>query len=338
MVKNTATIKDIAERANVSVATVSRYLNSTGYVDASTAKNIAAIIDKLDYRPNRMAQSLKTKESKNIVLVVPDIQNPFYSRMANEVQHLAFSQGYTITLFDSEENYENEKIYIKLTSDIGADGIIFASASKHQTILDELDKIRIPAVVVNSYDVCKYDSVHGIRGLSTYLTTKHLIELGHRKIGFAGGDPVTVIKASRKAGFIKAMNEFEVPIKEEYIFMMGLSSDSGKKAGTYFSALHDRPTAICCANDLIALGMYQAFFQYGIKIPEDVSITGMDNIMYGDLCNPRLTTVTNDSCEFAKKSVEALMQRIRKEYEGEPREFLINRELIIRESTKSVKG
>lgn len=330
----TPTMKDIAKLANVSVATVSRFLNSTGYVEVETAENISKIITELEYRPNRAAQSLKTKETKNIVLVVPDIQNPFYSKMANEVQHLAFSEGYIITLFDAEENSHNEMSYIKLAADMGADGILFASVSTNQAVLEEMKKTNIPAVVVNSYDSCMFDSIHGIRGLSTYLSTKHLIELGHKEIGFAGGNPATVIKASRKEGFMKAMNEYGFLVKEEYIFEMGLSSDSGKKAGIYFSALQDRPTAVCCANDLIALGIYQAFYQGGIRIPEDISITGMDNIIYGNLCNPRLTTVTNDSSEFAKKSFGALMQRIRKEYVGEPREFLINRELIARESTK----
>ena len=114
---------------------------------------------------------------------------------------------------------------------------------------------------------------------------------------------------------------------------MGFDSESGRKCGTYFSALTQLPTAICCANDLIALGVLQTLLERGFRVPQDVSLTGVDNIEYSDLCSPTLTSVINDSGEFARLAVSALLERLRGSYEGDPREFLIPRRLVKRAST-----
>lgn len=124
----------------------------------------------------------------------------------------------------------------------------------------------------------------------------------------------------------------------EYVFEMGFDSGSGRKCGTYFSALPKMPTAICCANDMIAMGVIQVLLERRYKLPRDVSVTGVDNIMYGDLCSPPLTSVTNDSSEFAHLAVSALLERIRGTYTGGPREFLIQRRLVVRGSTAAPKS
>jgi len=330
------TIKDIAKSAGVSVSTVSRYLNSSGYVNIETADKIKLVVDSLNYKPSRVAQSLKTKESKNIVFIVPDIQNPFYSKMMDSIQQLAIAEGYLITLFNTNESANDEIKYIQIACDIGADGIILASISTSQAVLRLLKKINIPTVLVNSYDSCPFDSVHGIRGKSTYLATQYLISLGHKRIGFAGGAKGTTIGVSRKIGYIKALTEANLTICEDLIVENGFESNSGEKSAEYFLGLANRPTAICCANDMIALGLIKILIKNGIQIPKSVSITGIDNIMYSSLCNPSLTTVTNDSTEFAKAAMEALIQRIRGIYHGKPREILIDRKLIIRESAVAI--
>lgn len=331
--KKTVTIRDIAREAGVSSATVSRFLNQTGYVDQQTAARIGGVVERFHYRPSRIAQSLKTKMSYNLVLVVPDIQNPFYSSMADKIQNLLLREGYTVTLFDSGADFQRELTCLGLAESIGADGILFASVWARQTILNELGKIGVPVVMINSYGACPFDSVHGIRSQSTYLATRHLIELGHTEIAFAGGTPETAIAESRKNGYLKAMQEAGLPVRGEYIFEMGFDSDSGRKSGTYFSALDRLPTAICCANDLIALGMLQTLLERGFRVPQDISLTGVDNIEYSDLCNPTLTSVINDSGEFARLAVSALLERLRGSYEGGPREFLIPRRLVKRAST-----
>lgn len=334
--KKTATIKDIAKRAGVSVATVSRYLNESGYVEESTKEKIAEVIKKLDYRPNRLAQGLKTRASKNVVLIVPDIQNPFYSTMAVTAQQLLRKNGYTVTLFNTYGDTKLELDSIHTVQDIGADGIIYASTSMNHDCAKALKKIDLPIVAVNVSETGFWDIVEGDAGESTWLSTKHLIEMGHTRIAFAGAALNDSSIRNRKKGYIRAMEEAGLPVCEEYIFEMGqiLNSDAGIKAGYYFSALPERPTAICCSNDLLALGVYQAFYQLDIKIPEDISVTGVDDIMYANLCNPRLTTVTNDSEEYAKVAVQALLERIEKQCSTEGREYKIDRHLVVRDSVK----
>ncbi|WP_343250754.1 LacI family DNA-binding transcriptional regulator [Diplocloster hominis] len=336
MEKKTVTIKDIAKEANVSVATVSRYLNASGYVDDAKKEMIAEVIRKLNYRPNRMAQSLKTKESKNIVLILPDIQNPFYSTMGVEVQRMMMEKGYTITLFNTGADYGMELNCVRMAADIGNDGVIFATVNSNPQVVEALRNLNTPVIMVNVNQACGFDAVFADGGRSTYLSTRYLIEMGHERIAYAGGALGTDTVNSRKGGYMKAMEEAGLDVPEEYIFEMGLklTSDTGKKCGYYFNALKHRPTAVCCANDLIAMGLYQTLNQLDVKIPDEISVTGVDNIMYAELSNPRLTSVTNDGGEFARTAVNALMDRIQGNYTGEPREFSIDRELVIRDSVR----
>jgi len=334
--KQSVTIKDIASMAGVSVATVSRYLNNSGYIDASTAARIAAMISEADYRPSRTARSLKTHSSKNIMLVVPDISNPFYSEMASIINLKCRKIGYTVTLYNTGEAPDQELQALRLARDISADGIVFASVTAQDAVIAEAEKSRVPIVMVNSYDKCRFDSIHGSRYLGTYLATKHLIDLGHRRICFAGGIPGSVIAESRKRGYMMALEEVGIPLDDSLIFEMGFNIEAGKKAGRYFSALSPWPTAVCCANDMVALGVIGTFNELGILVPQDVSVTGMDNTPYSAIFSPQLTTVTNDSTEFGELAINALFERIDGKYDGPAREYVINRALVVRSSTRAI--
>jgi DNA-binding LacI/PurR family transcriptional regulator len=330
------TIRDIAKEAGVSIATVSRYLNNSGYIDAETGKNIEHVINKYGYKPSRAAQSLKTKKSMQIVLVVPDICNPFYSTMAKTVQSAAKDKGYVVILYNTNENPAEEINSIKVSEQINADGIILCSVHVKDEVIKKLENSEIPKVVANSYENCPFDSVHGIRGEGTYLTTKHLIESGHRTIAFAGGPAESETASRRKYGYIRALKEAEIEYNDSLVFEMGFSVESGYKAGKYFSTLKPLPTAICCANDLIAFGVLSSLNELGIRVPDDISLTGMDNIDFTSISRPRLTTATNDSIEFGKSVLSLLFDRIEGNYSGIPREIIIPRILVKRDSVKNI--
>lgn len=336
MHKQTYTIRDIAKESGTSTATVSRFLNKSGYVEAETAKKIQSVIEKSGYVPSRTAQSLKTKKSKQIMLVVPDICNPFYSTMAKTVQAAAKDKGYVVTLYNTNEDTSEEINAIKTSEQINADGIILASVHVKDEIIKALENSGISKVVANSYEICPFDSVHGVIGEGTYITTRYLIENGHSAIAFAGGPGESAIEARRKLGFLKALKESGIEANEECIFEMGFSVDAGVKAGKYFSTLNPLPTAICCANDLIAFGVLTSFDQLGISVPGDVSLTGMDNIDFTNLSRPRLTTATNDSVEFGKSASRLLFDRIEGTYTGAPREVIIPRILVTRDSVRKI--
>ena len=338
--KKKATIKDIADQAGVSTATVSRYINKTSFVEEETAQKIQGVITRLDYKPNMAAQSLKSKKSRSILLIVPDISNPFYSSMAKIIQERAKKENYNITLFNTneDEGFElaEEIKAIHVAVQMNSCGIIMASIDVKEKIVDALQKADIPTVVVNSYETCAFDSVHGRRNRGTYLSTKHLIDFGHKRIGFAGGSKRSVIGRSRQNGYINAMKEVHYKIEENLIFETGFSVNAGYEAGRYFAGITPLPTAICCANDLVAMGVMASLREAGIAIPDQVSVTGMDNIPYAVLSVPRLTTVTNDSKIFANVAIDMLFERIKGVYHSGPREVAIERELIIRESTRRI--
>lgn len=334
--KGNVTIRDIAKAAGVSIATISRYINNSGYVEIETKKKIKEIIDRFGYKPSLTARSLKTRKSKQLMLIVPDICNPFYSTMAKTIQTIAKEKDFTLILYNTNEETVEEIKAIRNSEEIFAAGIILCSIHVREEVLKALERTAIPTVVANSYEKCPFDSVHGIKGEGTYLATKHLIELGHKEIAFAGGSKDSDIAVRRRFGYERALLEAKISLREDYCFEMGFSEDAGFKAGKYFTTFEKLPTAICCANDLLALGVLRVLNEKNINVPNDISITGMDNIMFTNISRPKLTTVTNDSDEFGKSVAQLIFDRIENRYSGNPREIIVSRKLIVRDSTKRV--
>lgn len=326
------TIKDIAREAGVSVSTVSRAINNSGRIDARTKDKIEQIIKSLDYSPNTAAQSLKTQRTRNIVLIVPDITNPFYSNLAKELQILVKSKNYILTLFNTNESLTEEMRAIASAKEISAGGIVFASVMEQRSVVETLLSFGIPSVLLNSYEACELDCVHGANKLGTYIATKYLIEAGHSRIAFIGGTRGTRVAASRKEGYVQALTEEGIFIDEGILFEMGFSEDSGYKGAKYLSTVSPLPTAICCANDIIAMGVLSALREMKISVPSQMSVTGMDDIIYSRISSPPLTSVTNDSKEFARESFRLLFERIEANEDIPPREVIIDRHLVERES------
>ncbi len=335
MMDRKTTIRDVARHAGVSIATVSRYLNRSGYVEGETGRRIALAVRETGYTPSMAASSLKTRRGKIVLLVVPDICNPFYSSLAQHVQRLCGERGYAMALYNTNERPEEEEASIRLARQMYAGGILFASIDAKPRVTAALTESGIPVVGLNSYVESPFDAVHVARVGGTYLAARHLIGLGHRRIAFAGGLPGSVIGLNRRGGYERAMREAGLAAPEEAVFEMGFSQADGYKAGCYFSALAERPSAICCANDLIALGVMDALQERGLRIPQDVSVSGMDDIPYARTASPRLTTVTNDSAAFAREGVRMLFERIDGSYAGAARESEIAHELVVRASTCS---
>lgn len=326
------TIRDVASSAGVSIATVSRFLNSSGYVDENTALRIKNVIDKIGYRPDRIAQGLKSKRSRQIMLVVPDICNPFYSAMYKSVQEYVHEKGFSVILYNTNERLEEELTAVEMFTDINADGLLFCSINTYEQVMGKLEELNKPVTVMNSYENCPFDTVHSLKGSGLYMAAKYMTELGHRKIAYAGGPRDSIINQRRKQGFKDALQILGLPVSEDYFFEMGFSMDAGYKAGKYFSSMKERPTAVCAANDLIAMGVMLAFNEVGIRVPEDISLTGMDNIEFAALSRPGLTTVTNNPVEFGKSASRLMFDRLEGKYSGGSREINIERQLVIRGS------
>ena len=337
MGKNTqVTIKDLAREAGVSVSTVSRALNDSGRVSIATRRRVRELARQVGFVPDASAQTMRTQKSRTILLVVPDIDNPFYSRMAGALQKMAKDRRYVLTLFSTNEERGEEFHAIETARSLRVGGIVFASVSQDAEVIGGLDRLNIPTVLLNSYVGGAYDTVHGERNTGTLLSTRELIRRGHRRIGFAGGPSNTVIGVSRRTGYADALKEAGIPLDSRLMFEMGFTLEAGYKAGKYFSSLPERPTAVCCANDMIAMGVLSALYESGIPVPEEISVVGMDDLVYSRITNPPLTTVSNDSCEFARRGFELLLDRMEGGYDGPPREVVLPRRLIERSSVRDL--
>lgn len=334
--KRTNTIRDVAKAANVSITTVSRYINGKVKVKAATAEKIDQAIKTTQYAPSIAAQSMRKKASRIILLAVPDICNPFYSQMAKTVQELLSYRGYVMALVDTHESTHDEQA-IRVARQMYAQGILIASIDMKEDVIRQALGLKIPIVGLNAFTECPFDTVHVNGAEGTYLATRHLIALGHTRIGFAGGAPRTVIEDSRREGYERAMCEAGLPVLPELVKEIGFSQMDGYELGRYFAQTTTDHSAVCCANDQIAMGLLNALTERGIKVPERVSVTGMDDIPYAKIANPSLTSVTNDSDFFAREGVKMLFERIEGVASGAPRNIFVRHELIVRNSVGAVR-
>lgn len=326
------TIREIAQLAGVSTATVSRFINRSGYVSESSAEAISRIVKSTNYQPSITAQGLKAQKSRIIMLVVPDIVNPFYSIMAKEVQRLVEAENYTLMLYNTNEDTGAELQAISLIPRLYISGLLFASIKVDQDIVQAISAAGAPAILVNSYHDGAFDTVHCSYGTGTLVSTRYLLSLGHTRIGFAGGVAGSAIGDSRREGYLAALNEHDHIPPTDYIYESGFSQKAGYDAGKYFAKLTTRPTAICCANDLVALGLMAAFHDHKIQIPEQISVIGMDDISYARISSPPLSTVTNDGAQFAQQAVSLLFERITGRDTGEPHRLTVPNNLVTRRS------
>ncbi|MEG2387085.1 MAG: LacI family DNA-binding transcriptional regulator [Clostridia bacterium] len=328
------TIRDIARAAGVSTSTVSRFLNGTGYIGDETRQRVALAVECAHYTPSMAAKGLKTRKSNFIVLVVPDIGNPFYAKMARTLQRLAENDGYVMVLLDSNELPEKERAAVSLAARIYAAGLIIASIGSCAHAAPLVKQYAMPTVGFSAYEApSAFDLVTVDRHGGTHLAVSHLVALGHKRIVFAGGRADSGIAVGRREGFLSQMRLEHLASGDDAVLETGFSQEDGYRAGMAFANRAQRPTAICCANDLLAFGVIKALFDCGLRIPEDVSVTGMDDVPYATIANPRLTTVTNDGALFAQRGYEMLLSRVSGQYAGSYRHTQIPNRLIVRAST-----
>lgn len=328
-----ATIRDVARAAGVSTATVSRCLNESGYVHPDTRERIAEAIARTGYAPSLAARSLKTRRSGMLLVVVPDVSNPFYAKMAKRLQHLAQEAGYAMLLWDSGGDPEREQEALELAARTQTEGVLFATIGAHASTSRALAKASFAVVGLNAFaENAPFDVAVVHREGGTGLAAAHLAALGHEKIAFAGGQPGSFIGESRKRGFLNAMERCDLAVSEENVVERGFSQADGYEIGRIFARQDEVPTAICCANDLVALGVISALNEAGLRVPEDVSVTGMDDIDYAALSSPPLTTVTNDAALFAQRAFEMLLERIGGD-DSPPRRVEIPNALVVRRSS-----
>ena len=335
-----ATLKSVAQEVGVSVTTVSRVLNNKPCrVSEETRENIMRAVVNQHYMPNQTARSLKTQQSFTFGFLVPDISNAFYSELARSVEEAAYQCGYHLLLGNSNSQSERDYEYLQLFAERSVDAVIMipsASFDSDSARLHEMIReYNVPVVVIDRF--IHSDEVYNINidhALGSYLAARHLLSLGHNRIGLGTGPQTLIIGQQRLAGYQRALEEFGIPYDPELVVEDSFDIPSGAAALQKFLA--HKATAICCSNDMMALGVYQECARFNLHLPEDLSVVGFDNIDMTDVMTPPLTSVALPVEEMAHTAVEIAI-RLSQGAQVEERQRIFKPNLVIRRSTSYLR-
>lgn len=334
------TIRDIAQKANVSTATVSRVLNNKPDVGKETVEKIRSIIEELEYRPSTIARGLVLQKTSTIGLIIPDVCNPYFPELLRHVEDEAKKFKYSTIYVNTDDIVGNEIKMINLLRSKQVDGLIISSFGDSEEILEQLLKMHeehFPFVLIgmvgkdDAYK--KFPSVTINNFESGYMATKHLIDLGHTKIAHITGLPDLNTCIGRREGYKQALKDNNIEFRPEYLVQAGFTGESGYGCTKQLLSLKDRPTAIFTANDLLALGCYQALSEEKIAIPDEMSLIGHDDVF---MIYPAITTMRQPKKEIAQKSVEFLIRQINGEEDAFSASEVLHAECIVRKSTGKV--
>lgn len=322
-------IKDVAKIAEVSTATVSRVLANPERVKEKTRQRVLDAIEKLNYRPNLIARSLRVQKSAKIGLVVSDIRNPFFTAIGRSVEDAAYEQGYSVLMCNTDENPDKEEMYLNLMQDENVAGVIFSPTQQFGRRLASLDS-DIPFVIIDrTVESNKVDKVLLDNLSAGYELTNHLIGNGYRKLAGLFGDASTTAP-ERSRGFHKALKEHNLtPIAIHFI---PPRIKQGYDATLTLLNQNEKPDAIFTSNSLLTAGAFQGIRDSRLKIPDDVALVGFDETTWGALVEPPITVIAQPTEEIGRTATELLFQRI-EEPTRSPKTVILKGTLIVRKSS-----
>ncbi len=330
------TIKDVANQVGVSTTTVSVVMNQKKHhISKETQEAIFKAAKKLNYRPNQLAVSMVTKKSNTIALVVPDILNPFFAELVNCIGNEAARHNYT-TIFYCTNDQPLDVEYVKSAIDRNVEAIVLALSDNFQkSSIDECyrlaDEARVPILLVDRYvDTCDVVCVRVDHELGGYLATKHLLDLGHRRIACVTGPMNSDVSKQRLFGYIRALQEYNVLFDP---MLVGEGKFHVETGYDLFEGLYERGiSAIFASSDTIAYGIYKKAYEMGLAIPKDISVVGYDNNTYNDFLPAPLTSVSQNVQEIGHNVVKVVLN-FEEVYGKESHRILLKPELMIRRST-----
>lgn len=326
-----ATIQDIAKEAGVSVATVSRVLNKTNTVTEKTRNKVELAIKELNYQPSMLGRNLRTSESRLMLVLLPSTSNPFYSEIVKGIQDTAITNHYNILLCETDSKPERENIYFNMVKNKLADGMISMDPTINLDKLNELAETH-PVIFCSEYEqggTIPYVSIDS--ELAAYEAVKHLITSGNEKVALINSDEKFLYARLRRKGYERALKEFNLPIREEWIFHTeDLEFESGKQAMRILLELEDKPTAVFAVSDTLAIGAMKALDVCHNQELNPIAIIGFDNISFSTMTNPTLSTIEQPMYQMGVRAAEMLIKRMKGE---EVESVMLDHKLIIREST-----
>jgi LacI family repressor for deo operon, udp, cdd, tsx, nupC, and nupG len=332
-------MSDVAKLANVSPATVSRVLRQPELVSEKTKQKVLGAIKELNYQPHKIARQFRTKETRIILVVVPDITSAFFSLVLRGIEHTAVENGYQVILGDTENNVEREREYIDLLFQKQVDGMVLLTARSDKTHLEKISN-QFPMVLACEYiDGLDVPTVSIDNVSSARKVTEHLIKLGHTKIAHITGPMNVILSRDRLRGYEQAMMKYDLNIDPAFIQEGDFSIKSGYSQMVNLLSLENPPTGVFVSNDEMALGAIKAAKDSGIKVPEDIAVVGFDNLKIVSVFEPYITTINQPKYEIGKKAMDLLLKLMKGET-LQKNKFVLKDELIIRESCgfQSVKN
>ncbi len=327
------TIREVAENAGVSYATVSHVINNTRVVSPETRQRVLDAMAELDYRPNALARSLRQGKTNTLGLVLPDSANPFFAEISRSIEDEAFNKGYSVFLCNTELDIQRELFYVDVLSKKQVDGIIFVAAGDQADSLDFLAREGMPVVMIDrNLPIVQVDAVLTDHQLGGFLATRHLLQLGHSRIACIAGPSSITPSAERITGYRNALGQANIPYDEKLVIRGDYHSQSGMDITHSILQMDPRPTAIFALNDLMALGALRAAAEAGCSVPGDLAVVGYDDLELSQFTNPPLTTIAQPKKEIGLQAVSLLVERIAQNSRP-PRRLVLPPELIVRRST-----
>lgn len=330
-----ASIKDVAREAGVSIATVSRVLNDIDVVNEETKKKVVDAIKKLGYRPNIVARSLKTQRTRTVGILIPDISNQFYPEIVRGAEDVANIYDYNVMLCNSDFDLEKEKEYLRVLKEKMVDGVLYMSSSLEDDTLELINELNLKTVLVETDDKRgNLPSVTIDNIKATYETTQHLLNKGIKEVAFIGvsGEDNNAWR-KRFTGYKQALQENGMEVKEELTYFDNLKVKTGYEGVLSMLEKGAKPEAIVCASDEIAMGAINALRSKGLNVPEDVSVTGFNDIDLAQAFYPRLTTVSQPMYDMGSIAMRMLIKLINNKTLEEGH-FVLGHKLVERDSCK----
>ncbi len=336
--KKVSTIRQVAEAAGVSIATVSRVLSSKGGVSEALAEKVRQAATDLDFKPNRIARGLRRQHTQTIGVLVTDIQNPFFTSVLQSIERVLESCGYVMLLFNSDEQPGREKKHLATLQAEGVAGVIIAPTrsdpSRYQPMIDngtpivlidrEVPNLKADSVTINNHDAC-------------VSAVNHLIGLGHKKIGLISGPNYATTSTIRKKGYLQTLRDAGIGHTNEYIQTADYKQRGGYDAMGRLLKLSDPPTAVIVLNNLMTLGALQSIHEHNLSVPGDIALLGFDDMPWAACLQPPLTVIAQPTYVLGEAAAQLLVDRIHNP--GLPfRKLTLEASLIVRASTAGAEA
>ncbi|EGO8361378.1 DNA-binding transcriptional regulator CytR [Escherichia coli] len=331
-----ATMKDVALKAKVSTATVSRALMNPDKVSQATRNRVEKAAREVGYLPQPMGRNVKRNESRTILVIVPDICDPFFSEIIRGIEVTAANHGYLVLIGDCAHQNQQEKTFIDLIITKQIDGMLLLGSRLPFDASIEEQRNLPPMVMANEFaPELELPTVHIDNLTAAFDAVIYLYEQGHKRIGCIAGPEEMPLCHYRLQGYVQALRRCGIMVDPQYIARGDFTFEAGSKAMQQLLDLPQPPTAVFCHSDIMALGALSQAKRQGLNVPEDLSIIGFDNIDLTQFCDPPLTTIAQPRYEIGREAMLLLLDQMQGQHVGSGSR-LMDCELIIRGSTRAL--